>query len=92
LGSAQCISERNGGEGLSSADHPAQRSACELDERFGLRYAITIPTFKETHAEVTINVLNLLNLLNSDWGWQYFGAFPGNTGIGYGGIDPATGK
>ena len=36
---------------------------------------------------------NLLNLLNKDWGWQYFPLFPSVNGLlGYGGIDAATNK
>lgn len=56
------------------------------------RYAINVPTGWKTRAEVTIDVFNFLNLLNSDWGWQYFGSFPSTNLIGYGGIDSATGK
>jgi hypothetical protein len=56
------------------------------------RYGITVPTGWKTRAEVTIDVFNFLNLLNPDWGWQYFGAFPSSNVIGYGGIDSATGK
>jgi len=37
-------------------------------------------------------VFNFLNLVNKDWGWQYFGSFPQTNLIGYGGIDAATGK
>jgi hypothetical protein len=56
------------------------------------RYAITIPTFKETRVEVTIDVFNFMDLLHNGWGWQYFGSFPSTNLIGYGGIDSATGK
>ena len=56
------------------------------------RYSITIPTWRETKAEVMIDVFNLANLLNKDWGWQYFGSFGATNLIGYGGIDSKTGK
>ncbi len=83
--------------GTAAKDYPGQiyprnASHAQWMNNLDIRYAITVPTFKETHAEVTIDVLNFLNLLNSDWGWQYFGSFPANTQIGYGGIDSATGK
>jgi hypothetical protein len=42
-----------------------------------------------------MDVFNLLNLINSDWGWQYFPSFPSSAANGlitYGGIDAATGK
>jgi hypothetical protein len=42
-----------------------------------------------------MDVINLLNLLNNEWGWQYFPLFPSSSAnglIGYGGIDPVTGK
>jgi hypothetical protein len=40
-------------------------------------------------------VFNLTNALNRDWGWHYFPKFPSSSAnglIGYGGIDPATGR
>ncbi len=57
-----------------------------------VRYALTIPAFRETRFEVTVDVFNFLNLLNSKWGWQNFGGFPGIGQIGYGGLDATTGK
>jgi hypothetical protein len=56
------------------------------------RYSITIPAVRETRFEVTLDVLNLMNFFDNSRGWQNFGAFPGITSIGYGGIDAATGK
>jgi hypothetical protein len=56
------------------------------------RYALTIPAFRETKFEVTVDVFNFLNFLNNKWGWQNFGAFPAISTIGYGGLDAATGK
>jgi hypothetical protein len=57
-----------------------------------LRYMVTVPTGGKTRAEISLDVTNFLNLLNSDWGWQYFGSFGSTNLIGYGGIDSATGK
>jgi hypothetical protein len=59
------------------------------------RYAVNLPTGGKTRVELTMDVFNLLNLFNKDWGWQYFPLFPSSSGnglIGYGGLDPATGK
>ena len=57
-----------------------------------LRYLVTVPTGGKTKAEISFDVTNFLNLLNSDWGWQYFGNFGSTNLIGYGGVDSATGK
>jgi hypothetical protein len=65
------------------------------NNQLDFRYAINVPTGGRTRVEVTMDVFNLLNLLNSDWGWQYFPFFPSSSGNGliqYGGIDAATGK
>ncbi len=56
------------------------------------RYGITVPAVRETSFEITLDVLNLMNFFNNTWGWQNFGAFPGITSIGYGGVDAKTGK
>ncbi|MEP7309574.1 MAG: carboxypeptidase regulatory-like domain-containing protein [Acidobacteriota bacterium] len=59
------------------------------------RYGVTVPTGGKTKVELTMDIINVLNLLNKEWGWQYFPLFPSSSAnglIGYGGIDPATGK
>ena len=56
------------------------------------RFTLGIPTGGRTKADLTFDVFNFLNLVNKDWGWQYFGSFPQTNLIGYGGIDAATGK
>jgi len=56
-----------------------------------LRFAVTIPTPGKTKVELTADVINLLNLVNKDWGWQRWGPFPSSgQAIGYS-IDQATG-
>ena len=35
-----------------------------------LRLAQEIPTIAGQRFEITFDILNVLNLLNSDWGWQ----------------------
>lgn len=57
-----------------------------------VRYAVTVPLPRKAKIELTADVFNFLNLLNKDWGWQYFGNFGSTNLIGYGGIDAATGK
>ncbi|HPW20794.1 MAG TPA: TonB-dependent receptor [Vicinamibacterales bacterium] len=57
-----------------------------------VRYAVTVPLPRKARIELTADVFNFLNLLNKDWGWQYFGNFGSTNLIGYGGIDAATGK
>ena len=41
--------------------------------------------------ELTADVINLLNLLNKDWGWQWWGPFPSTGGAVSYSIDTATG-
>jgi hypothetical protein len=59
------------------------------NNQLDLRYAIKIPITEKTRAEATIDVFNFLNLINRNWGWQYFGSFPSTNLIGYGGLDSA---
>ncbi|MFY7997386.1 MAG: TonB-dependent receptor [Candidatus Kapaibacteriota bacterium] len=35
-----------------------------------------IPTFKGQKIQISLNITNVLNLLNPDWGWQYFVPLP----------------
>ncbi len=68
-------------------------SRAPWQNQMDFRYAVTIPTGGKTRAEVTLDIFNFLNLLNKNWGWQYWADFPGLAKtIGYGGIDTATGK
>ena len=51
------------------------------------RYAVNVPTGTQAKLEFTADVINLLNLFNKDWGWQYWPPFPsGGALIGYGAI------
>ena len=68
-------------------------SRAPWQNQMDLRYAINVPTGGKTRAEVTLDIFNFLNLINADWGWQYWADFPGlSRTIGYGGIEAATGK
>jgi hypothetical protein len=57
-----------------------------------LRYGVTLPTVGRAHAELTADIANVLNLLNSNWGWVFYPTFNAANTIGYSGIDKATGK
>jgi hypothetical protein len=55
------------------------------------RYALGIPVGGSRRADLTLDVFNFLNLLNKNWGWQYWAPFPGlYKAIGWGGIDKTT--
>jgi hypothetical protein len=56
-----------------------------------LRLAAKIPTVRNVRLEVTADVLNFLNLLNSDWGVVDLATFNDLNPIRFA-VDPATGK
>ncbi len=62
--------------------------------QFDLHVSQEFPGFMEGHkAEIVLDVLNVGNLLNKDWGRVEEMAFPAMRGVvEYGGVDPATGK
>jgi hypothetical protein len=47
---------------------------------------VTLPTGGRTKVEATMDVFNLLNLFNKNWGWVYYPNFNSPTEIGYGGL------
>lgn len=59
-----------------------------------MRISQAIPGFAEGHrGEIALDILNVGNLINKDWGRIEEYGFPFNRGVvEYGGIDPATGK
>ncbi|KAA2283919.1 TonB-dependent receptor [Arenimonas fontis] len=61
---------------------------------FDVRISQELPGFFEGHkSEIWLDVLNVGNLINDDWGRIEEVGFPLNRGIvEYGGIDPVTGK
>ena len=74
---------------------PRNAGRAPWNNQLDLRYAVNVRTRSRATVELTMDVFNLLNLLNKEWGWQYFPLFPSSSGnglIGYGGLDPATGK
>jgi hypothetical protein len=55
------------------------------------RYAVTLPTGSRAKVELTMDVLNLINLFNDSDGWSLFPNFNGPTPI-IGSYDRTTGK
>jgi hypothetical protein len=61
------------------------------------RYGVNLPTGGRTKVELTFDILNVLNLLNAEWGWRYFPLFPSSSANGLivlstPAVDPASGK
>ncbi|HWT15118.1 MAG TPA: Oar protein, partial [Patescibacteria group bacterium] len=75
------VAERNGDRGRDV-------------NQFDLRVSQELPGFfGDNKAEVWMDILNVGNLLNEDWGKIQEVAFPGSLGVvEYGGIDAATGR
>jgi hypothetical protein len=66
---------------------PRNAARAPWSNQLDFRYALNVPTGSRAKVELTADVINLLNLLNKDWGWQYWPPFPsGRTLIGYGGV------
>jgi outer membrane receptor for ferrienterochelin and colicin len=62
--------------------------------QFDVRISQELPGFfGDNKAEIALDILNVGNLINKDWGQIEEIGFPSNRGVAYfGGIDPATGK
>jgi len=60
--------------------------------RLDLRIAQRIPSLRTQNFEITLDVLNFLNLLNNDWGQVEFVPFDAFSIFNFEGYDPATGK
>lgn len=57
-----------------------------------LRLSQEIPTFKKQHIEITLDILNVLNLLNAEWGHQLYVSNNQYSLLRFEGYDKATGK
>ncbi|MBN8427722.1 MAG: Oar protein, partial [Xanthomonadales bacterium] len=66
----------------------------EWVNQFDVRISQELPGFfGDNKAEIALDILNVGNLINKDWGRIEEIGFPSNRGVAYyGGIDPATGK
>jgi hypothetical protein len=86
---------------------PARNSGrAPWNNELDFRYALTLPTYGRAHVDLTMDIFNLGNLFNKDWGYAFFPYFPsaaangiltyatatGGAATGTQGIDPATGK
>jgi len=70
---------------------PRNAARAPWSNQLDFRYALNVPTGSRAKVELTTDIVNLLNLFNKEWGWQYFPPFPaGGTLIGFG--TPANGK
>ena len=74
----------------------AERNAATSDwvNQFDIRVTQELPGFMSGHkSEIWLDVLNVGNLINKDWGRIEEIGFPGARGVvEYGGVDPETGK
>jgi Carboxypeptidase regulatory-like domain len=53
------------------------------------RYAVRVPVHESHKVELTLDMFNLLNRFNKNWGWTWYPNFNSPTTLGYGGIDPS---
>jgi hypothetical protein len=61
---------------------PRNTGRAPWGNKLDFRYGVNIPTGGKTKVEATMDISNLLNLLNKQWGWQYYPNFGGPTIIG----------
>jgi hypothetical protein len=73
---------------------PANAFRAGWTNSFDVRVSQEIPMFFEGHkAEIALDIMNIGNLINKDWGLiDDYGFFSTRRVANYAGIDPATGK
>jgi len=73
---------------------PANEFRAGWTNTFDVRVSQEIPAFFEGHkAEIALDIMNVGNLLNEDWGLiEDYGFYSTRRVANYAGIDPATGK
>ena len=71
-----------------------QRNVLEQpwQRRLDFHYELGLPAYHTARLLVTADILNLLNLVNKDWGVEKFVNFSTYTPVRYQGIDPGTNK
>ncbi len=86
----------NGNSYLSShRGQISQRNATTYPWRneLDLRIAQDIPSIYQGHIiSISLDILNVLNLINSNWGWDVSGGYNNNSIVSYQGMDNATGQ
>ena len=65
---------------------PRNAGRSKRNNSLNFRYAVNVPTRGKTRVELTMDVFNLLNLLNSDKGWVFYPNFGGPTLIQVSGV------
>ena len=70
-----------------------ERNTCRAPwiDTLDFRTAVEVPV-GGVDAEVTLDLLNLLNLFDSEWGQVEYALFNGLIPVSYGGLDQATGR
>lgn len=73
---------------------PANAGRADWVNTFDIRISQELPGFFEGHkSEIWLDIINVGNLINKDWGHIYdYGFFADQTVLRVNGIDPATGK
>ncbi len=73
---------------------PANIGRAKFVNSFDVRFTQELPGFADGHKfELSLDLLNVGNLINSDWGLiEDFGFFSTQRVANYAGIDPATGR
>jgi hypothetical protein len=61
---------------------PRNAGRAPWTNKLDFHYAVDVPTRSRAKVELTMDVLNLLDLLNKEWGWAYYPNFGGPTIIG----------
>jgi len=61
---------------------PRNAGRAPWGNRLDFHYAVDIPTGSRAKVELTMDLQNLLNLFNKEWGWTYYPNFGGPTIIG----------
>jgi hypothetical protein len=61
---------------------PRNMGRAPWTNKLDFHYGVNLPTGSRARVELTMDITNLLNLLNNEWGWTYYPNFGGPTIIG----------